>query len=376
VQAQWVTSIDELKSLGRRYDDLVLSAGDAGLFYQVEWLERVWPYFKSKLGGTLSFLIAEEGGELVAVAPLVLVIKNWIHARQRVLSFIGGTWDELDNWMPGFLFAGTMDAERDTIMRMFSETLAIHREAWDVLDLRLVRTSCPSHAALQSQFHSLHAGPDQLTTPRARLDTGWASYWAGRSKRLKRIVGRGLKRAVRDGLPVVHEVTPDIPIARRDEVEQIHRARQAQIRATGRVRSSPFEDPLGLRVFWSLIDWAAARGALRAHWLRIGDRTAAYVFVLHHSNTSFAYFNAINPSAERYHPGSLVLAGMIEREATEYGARIIDMMAGANLTKTLMATEEISYENLSVLNPYRWRSRAKQAWIDVAKRIAVRLGRR
>jgi hypothetical protein len=353
---------------------MVLAAGDAGLFYQLGWLERVWPYYQARLGGTLSFLIAEQDGELVALAPLVLGTKDWAHARQRALAFIGGTWDELDNWMPGFLFSNREPREQAAIMSLFAEAIAERR--WDLLELRLVRDACPSHEVLLTRFVGLRSTPDPLTTPRVRLDAGWAPYWAGRSKRLMRILERGRKRAAMDGLSVVHEVTPDVPAARRGEAEAIHRARQDRIRASGRARSSPFEDPHAQSVFWSLVDWAASRGQLRAHWLRLGGRTAAYVIGLHHAGTTFAYFNAIDPAAERYHPGSLVLAGLIEREATEHGAVVIDMMAGANLTKTLLATEELAHRSLSVVNPHHLRSRAKDGWIRLAKALALLLRRR
>jgi CelD/BcsL family acetyltransferase involved in cellulose biosynthesis len=115
---------------------------------------------------------------------------------------------------------------------------------------------------------------------------------------------------------------------------------------------------------------------LRAHWLRLGDRIVAYVIVLHHANTAFAYFNAIDPAAERYHPGSLILAETIEHEATEHGALVIDMMVGANLTKTLLATEELHHVSLSVVNPRHLRSRATGAWIRVARALTLRLHRR
>jgi CelD/BcsL family acetyltransferase involved in cellulose biosynthesis len=374
IQTSWVTSIEELGALGPRYDAMVLAAGDAGLFYQRGWLERAWPYYQARLGGTLSFLVAEQRGELVALAPLVFTTKGWAHARQRVLGFIGGTWDELDNWMPAFLFAVQGASEQADIMSVFAETVA--RRRWDLLELRLVRAACPSHDVLRTRFPGLRATPDPLTTPRARLEAGWAPYWAGRTKRLLRILERGRKRATEDGLSLLHEVTADVPTERRGEAEAIHRARQHQIRASGRVRSSPFENPHAQRVFWSLVDWAASRGQLRAHWLRLGDRTAAYVIVLHHSGTTFAYFNAIDPAAERYHPGSLILAGMIERETTEHGAVVIDMMVGANLTKTLFATEELAHTHLSVMNPHLLRSRAKGAWIRAARELAERLRRR
>ena len=191
-----------------------------------------------------------------------------------------------------------------------------------------------------------------------------------------RILERGRKRASEDGLSVVHEVTPNVPAERRAEAEAIHRARQRQIRASGRARSSPFEDLDAQRVFWGLVDLATSQGRLRAHWLRLGDRTAAYVFALRHAGTTFAYFNAIAPAANRYHPGSLILAGMIEREATDHGAVVVDMMAGANLTKTLFATEELANTHLSVVHPGQLRSMATDAWIRVARRVALRLRRR
>jgi CelD/BcsL family acetyltransferase involved in cellulose biosynthesis len=369
-----VTSIDGLRALGPRYDTMVLAAGDAGLFYQLGWLERAWPHYHSRLGGTLSFLVAEQRGELVALAPLSLATRGWTQARQRVLGFIGGTWDELDNWMPGFLFASREPGEQANVMNVLAGAIA--ERDWDLLDLRLVRASCPSHAALQTRFPALRAVPDRNTTPRARMEAGWAPYWVGRSKRLERILARGRKRAAEDRLNLVHDVTPDVPVERRDEAEAIHRARQSRIRETGKARSSPFEDADARRVFWSLIDWAASQGQLRAHWLRHGDDTMAYVIVLHHAGTSFAYFNAIDPAAERYHPGSLILAELLRREATEHGAAVIDMMLGANLTKKLFATEELAHTRLSVVNPRQYGSRAKDAWIRAARKLSLRLRRR
>lgn len=371
VRARWVSSINEVLALGPRYDQMVLASGDGGIFYQGEWLQRVWPHYEASLGGTLSFLIAEQGDELVGLAPLALRTKGWTHARQRVLGFIGGTWDELDNWMPGFLFVTRDQKEQSGILQAFAEAIAQRR--WDLLDLRLMR-AVPSHDVLLNQFPTLRITPDVLQTPRACIDSGWASYWASRSPRLIRIVERGHRRAVADGVSLVHEVTGDVPPARRHEVEALHRARQDRLRASGRVRNSPFEDPRAKQVFWSLIDWMASRGQLRAHWLRIGERTAAFVIALHHAKTSFAYFNAIDPSAERYHPGSVILAGLIEREATDYGTAVVDLMAGTNLTKTLFATEHLAHTNVSVVNPYQLGARAKDAWLRTARLLL--LGRR
>jgi CelD/BcsL family acetyltransferase involved in cellulose biosynthesis len=367
IHARWISSIDELRAFGPRYDTMVLAAGEAGLFYQLGWLERVWPYYQARHGGTLSFLVAEQRGELVALAPLMIVTKGWAHARQRVLTFIGGTQDELDNWMPGFLFATREHGEQAQVMTVFADAIA--DVPWDLLDLPLVRAACPGRPALLARFPRMGTAPERLTTPRARLDGGWNAYQDGRNKRLMRILARGSKRAAEDGLDLVHEVTDNVPAGRRDEVEAIHQARQARIREAGRARSSPFDDPGARRAFWSLIDWSAAQAQLRAYWLRLGSRTIAYVIVLHHAGTSFAFFNAIDPAAEKYHPGSLILAELIRSEATDFGAVVIDMMAGANLTKKLFATEELAHVHLSVVRPDRFSSAAKDAWIRFVRRL-------
>jgi CelD/BcsL family acetyltransferase involved in cellulose biosynthesis len=373
IHTRWITSIDDLRALGPRYDAMVLASGDMGLFYQLGWLERTWPYYEARLRGALSFLIAEQDGELLALAPLMLGTKGWLHARQRVLGFVGGTRDELDNWVPGFLFAARARSEQANIMTEFSDAVAQRR--WDLFDLRFVRPSCPSLDVLPARFAGLRATHNPYTTPRAHLEHGWTHYWAGRSRRLMRILERGRKRAAEDRLPIVYEVTSDVPVERRGEAEAIHRSRQERIRSIGRARTSPFEDPYAQRVFWSLIDFAASRGQLRAHWLRLGDRTAAYVIALHHADTTFVFFNAIDPATERYHPGNLILAALIEHEATEHQALMIDMMIGANLTKTLFATEELVNTDLAVVHPHQLRSKVTDAWIRVARQLAVRTGR-
>lgn len=72
--------------------------------------------------------------------------------------------------------------------------------------------------------------------------------------------------------------------------------------------------------------------------------------------------------------GSVVLAGLIEREA-EHVAVVIDMMAGANLTKSLFATEELTNSRLSVVNPRGLRARASDLWVRTARAVTQLRGR-
>jgi hypothetical protein len=368
---RWITTIDDLRSLGPQYDAMVLATGAAGLFYQLGWLERVLPYYQARLGEDPAFLLAEQSGRLTALAPLGLRTRSWTHARQRVLSFIGGTGDELGNWLPGFLFAAHEPGGRAEVMSVFAR--AFVRERWDLIDLHFVKAAGSCRLALERELPGLRTTAERLATPRVCLPQGWQRYWETRSPRLLRVLERGEKRLRADGLGMKHQITAGVPAQRRGGVEAIHRARQERIRRAGRARNSPFDHPQSRAVFWSLVDWATAQGQLRAHWLWLGDQVAAYVIVLAHAGTSFAYFNAIDPAMERYHPGSLLLAALIEAEASGHGAQVVDLMLGANLTKSLFATEELAHVHLAAAHPLRRVALAKDTWIRwVRKRVLRR----
>ena len=119
--------------------------------------------------GRCCFLIAERQRALVALAPLVLRTERWSHARRRVLGFIGGTWDELDNWMPAFLFA-TSDATRagGDHGRVGGRHRAESRGTCSTCGSS--GTRAPVMPSCARDFPALRATPDRLTTPRARLE--------------------------------------------------------------------------------------------------------------------------------------------------------------------------------------------------------------
>ncbi len=50
-------------------------------------------------------------------------------------------------------------------------------------------------------------------------------------------------------------------------------------------------------------------------------------------------------------------------------------MVGANLTKSLFATEELTNTQLTVVNPHRLRASASDMWIRAAGALVRRLGR-
>ena len=67
-EVRWISSLNELRALGDRHDRFVLEAGDHGLFYQIGWLERLWPAYRITPNDRLAFLRVERRGRPIGLA--------------------------------------------------------------------------------------------------------------------------------------------------------------------------------------------------------------------------------------------------------------------------------------------------------------------
>ncbi len=375
IRVRLITSPTELTALGERYERMVLAAGPSGMFYRADWIERVWPYYRQQHGATIAFLLAERGSDLVGLAPLQLRTKDWKHAHQRVIEFLGATHDELDNWSPGFLFADPDPREQSECVEAFIALLLDHSRAWDLIDLRLVPNTCPTRQALRAALPGLIEVENPIQKAVVRLDCGWAAYRASRKKRLLRMLDRGERRLSEDGVRVTYDVSTSVTPERMRTVETIHRARQNQLRAVDYPRNSPFDNLSSASVFWSLVATAEAHSHLRAHWLLFNGRPAAFILAMSHAGTTFCFFNAIAPAADKYHPGNLLLARFIEHESTHHGVTLVDLMPGPNLSKELFSTEMQSYVQIQVPNPKHLLARTRCGWVKNAKQVRAALSR-
>ena len=368
VRVRWIGSTAELKALGERYDRFVLAASPLGMFYRSAWIECVWPYYEAQEGGKLAFLVAEKGDEIVGLAPLQIKTRRWVYANQRVFTFLGGTGDELDNWVPQFLFADTRPEEQAACARALVESILAHSNEWDELNFGTFPEDCPSRSALRAALPVNQESNCLNQIPIARLDDGPEPYFRSRGKRLTRMLVRAERRLDEDGVSAIFAVETQLSAERKGAVEAIHLARQNQLRAGGEPRTSPFDDSASAAVFWRLMAIAETCGHLRAHWLLLDGVPAAFVLAMCHADAAVLFLNAFSPEAEKYHPGVLLLSRLIDHEAKLQRTKLIDFMAGSNLAKELYATHMRSLGSFRAENPINRLARVRSG---VARNVGM-----
>lgn len=113
------TSMSDMPLDKKAWDGLVQSAGNVSVFSQYFWVTNWWQFFGQ--GFELCLLTAEENGQIIAFAPLMIDDK-------QTLRFIGDTSADYLDFV--------ITCHHGEVIRLFLQTLADIRGRWKVLHLR------------------------------------------------------------------------------------------------------------------------------------------------------------------------------------------------------------------------------------------------
>jgi CelD/BcsL family acetyltransferase involved in cellulose biosynthesis len=172
-------------------------------------------------------------------------------------------------------------------------------------------------------------------------------------------------QSCRCAFSVSAELTP----ARLAEVAEIHRRRQASLRARARRRSSIFENPAEAAILRELLEWAARNGRSRHYWLDVDGRLAAFVLCFHRGATLFPYLMAFDPAYEPFAPTKHLYLYLFEHEADLCATRTVNLLPGLNLLKRQFATQTVGHLRWSATNRRRLASRLRCRWTRLARAL-------
>lgn len=367
LNARWISSLDELLSLGEAYDRFVIRAGDYGLFYLRDWVRRIWPFYGAG-GDQLAFLLAERDGEPVGLAPLQLQNQGWKHAGLRRLFFFGDVDSSLLNGTPDFLIPDPCDLK--PCVQAFAALLAEHSGRWDLLDLNMVSENAPFLAPLVECLPGGRRRLIDLSTPAADLTGGEDTYSASLSSHLRKRLDYQMRKLLRELPEARFSMTPTISPERITRLAALHRQRQSAMRQAGRHwRHSLFDDPLQTRVYADLLDWAGRQGHTRHYWLETGEQIEVFLLCFHAGSTLFYHLTAMTDRIGEYSGGLLLLHWMIEQEALNHGTRLVNMLPGINLTKQRLANRVTPLCQWRAVNPCRALSRLRCGLLETGHRL-------
>ena len=353
----------EFATLCTPWNAIATSTLFRSVFLQHEWFDAAWQW--RQRSARLQVLCLLRGKDLVAVLPLVRedVATRW--GRVRELSFLTVP----DTQSCDVLVA---EAERVAAATSFAAELERTRSDWDVLRLKYL----PPDSVAASSLRQALAARGFVTrleqrggNPYVRLDSTWDTYYATRTRSLKKANNLAANRLKKAGEVRIDWLEPDTRDPHRlaqvlDEIIAI--SGESWKRRTGNSLDNPGPQAFIRR----LSQLAHERGWLSIWTLKLDGRPMAMEYQLIADGNAFALRSDFVETTEEISPGSHLSRSLLERLFGR-GLQRYFMGPGDNAYKQRWAEEAVPVAELSVYG----RS-AKGRWLATWETTLKPLARR
>jgi CelD/BcsL family acetyltransferase involved in cellulose biosynthesis len=302
LRVETVGDYQSFLALEPAWNRLMERAGVEHPFLEFEWARTWWESFGG--GKRLFLLLVWDGGELRAIAPLLLNRQRMYGLKLRQLElFHNDQAGRLD-----FLVAQP-DAE---VYGAIWQHLAELDGVWDAIKLCQV----PADSPTLEQWNSLARADGLLTgvwrssnTPCLSLEGNWERYLAGLRSAQRSELGRRERRLAELG-PLELEVVcaPDQVAA---AIEEAMPMQAAEWRVKAR---AGIGRPAQVRRFYAtLAGRFSARGRLRLCFLRLNEKRIAFGFGVSCANRLYLLRSGCDARYASYAPSSVLLSRLIRR---------------------------------------------------------------
>ena len=272
-------------------------------------------------------VLAEEGGDLVGVAPLALRSQAIMGMPVRTLSFAG----DIDRKLGFSMFSILADPGTQTVARCLEESL--RAMDWNVLRARFMEDTLVTRQFMESIHLDLEG---QQVSPSISLSvpipqSGDVISRFGRSYRKN--IHQRIRRMDRDADVVFRPIAHDRIEAAVDTYARQHIERWS---ARG---GSLFQDPDNISFLKSISKSALSQGSGYAYELLINDEVAAQRFGFMEKSMAWGYMVGMNNAFADYSPGLVLLSHVME-DLRARGVHTLNLGEGGQAHKYHMGVLE------------------------------------
>ena len=323
-----ITKPEDFATLRPAWDRLHGRCEHRSLFLSHAWLDAAWQW--RALSATLYILCGERDGELVGALPLVRQRAVAGSARGRSLEFLA---------VPETQHCDVLVATGDAVFvaEAFAGELLRRQVDWDMLHLRYLTdraiASTIFAAALAGQGMRVEKWPASAN-PRIALDRPWSTYFASRSRRLKKAINLAANRLAKSGRVTVDWLAPGT-----GDRADVDRVLDDVIRISARswkARAGTSLDQAGPQAFIRRLSHCAhAEGWLSVWRLSLDGVPIAMEYQLIGDGNVYALRSDFDANYDSLSPGS------------HLGRCMLETLFGQGLRQYLMGPGENEYK-------YRW----------------------
>ena len=301
IRVELISSYPEFLDLEEDWDELVRAAGIDHPFLHHAWTRTWWECFGA--GSTLHILVLKAGGQIIAIAPLILTSIRMYGLHVRRLGFF------YNAHVPR---AGFIVAQRHQEAYRAIWSHLTRNRCWDVLQL----CQLPEGSETLEEFSRL-AAENRCTygvwqsgeSPFVSLDTSWDEYSNGLPAKHRSNLRNRFKRLGQVGPLEVEAISSGSGLT-----DALGDALQLEAAAWKRDAGTAIAcDPDITRFYVTYALRAADRGWLRLHFLRAGAARVAFDYSLAYANRIFLLKLGYDPAYAPYSPSNLLLSRVLEQ---------------------------------------------------------------
>lgn len=368
MQIRLINRFAELEEYAPRWNSLLARSGSDSIFLTWQWLASWWDVFGGEL--TLMVLVAEEHGELLGLAPLMIAPFPGPGGRHvRTLMFMGQGGDTLAE----FLDLIVLPERRAEVVHAFADELrGPLRKRWDALLLQRVVTESPNLELFERRLAARGVTPrrrNEFPAPYLALPSTLDALLSAKSGNFRYQYQRSRKRLAAAG-------TAQLLLAGRDlRVDEALTVLAELNRERWQQAGTSFRTDRYRRFHGTLATALQEQGWL---WLGIlelnGEPVAArYDFV--YGGKVWCMQGGWKPTHESLNLGT-IMTGEVMGWAIDRGFREYDFLGGEDHYKRRWADRERLLVDLEAFNPATWRGWLWPRLRALKKAVATPSGRR
>ena len=323
------------ESLGRVWNHIASRAEPDNVFLRFEWFDAAWQWLKAE--AQLHIFVARWGEQIAGIVPLVLYHTS--HARCRQIQFLA---------VPDTQRCGIICESPDLhdVVGALATALRAMAGKWDVLTMAKMSQDAMVSGVLTERFgcHGLRPKMEKFgENPYIDIGGDWQSFYASRSRRLKKANNLAANRMAKAGKAHIDQLTP--LCAKATQISEalatvIRISAQSWKQATGTSLDKP-----GPGAFIKRLTHHATRAGWLSLWLlRLDGTVIATEYQLAYEGRIYALRADFDKNLEKISPGAFLNRHMLER------------LFSTGLQRYMMGPGD---------NPY------KRRWTDVAEPLVA-----
>jgi len=327
-----ITEVEEFASLKNKWNNLLNKTKSDNIFLTHQWIFTCWRYFGA--GKELKIILIEENNEMIGIAPLMLVKKNYF---LKTLKFIGDPYSDYQDFI---LLSGDERRILEVILTYLHKT-----NFWDVMYLRDIPQSSET-LSVHSKISSCAVRKNvESVCPILELPHNWDEFSRMLSQQKRYNLKRYMRRLEKDNQVYFEDVENKKFLEKNVNILfELHQKRWIKENIRG-----AFYDSRVKEFFQDIVQQFFDQGWLQLRLLKVNEYPVSIYCFFKYNNKFYGYQSGRDPFWSKYSVGDLLLGDTI-KYAIQNGIVEFHFLRGNEKYKMHWGTKNTYNYSLELIN--------------------------